>query len=127
MPTVEVRKNVMISFGGGADTFTCPINIDFIPDELIVRGITRWNGGSAQWLTVIATDLVQDRYLGFYNEAATDSSAIGATFTIGKQVKGTYTFQILEILTGVNQYSLKSLAGDVCIHLEFVKYKGKKY
>ncbi len=126
MPVIEEHKNVIISFGGGSDTFSCPINIDFVPDEVIVKGISSFIDNTSGVLTVIKTDLINEQFLGFYNDANTVSSVAGAVFTLKKPIRGTYTFKLLSITSGVNQYALIAGGADLCIHLDFVKYRPKE-
>lgn len=127
MPVIEEHKNVLISYSGTEDTFAVSINIDFVPDEVILKGITSYldNTGSGV-VSVIKTDLVNEKFLGFFNDANTVSSVNDAVFTLKKPIRGTYTFQILSIGAGVNNYALYTTGADLSIHLDFVKYKPKQ-
>lgn len=120
MADIEQRKNV--NFGhydaGGFSSFTQYINVSFVPDDMVVRGITWYTNGTSQAVRVLTSDLVTEGILGSFNESSQQSNAV-TYFKMNKPVQGTYTFNISDY-TGISK---QTLYGPINISLEFIKYK----
>lgn len=117
MPVVEARKNVFVTCNESVNTFDFPINLEFTPDEVIVRSIVVQ--ASASEFSIIKTNLVSEGTLCISSDNSYPS--IGGTFTLNKPINGYYTFKVTDA-TG----ALQVLAGPIVIQLEFVKYKQYK-
>lgn len=122
MPIVEQRKTIIVSavLGAGDSSFNSYLNVPFTPDEIIVRGISYWNGNANNGLRIMRSNLVFDRLLGFFNESQTPTNTEGY-FSNQHQINGNYLFEIL----GANGAALAT-PGSISVHLEFVKYKERK-
>ena len=68
---IEVNKNIVSSALGGSSSLTSNINVEFIPDVMIVRGILFSNGasGSSPGAYIISANLPpQNCILGSFSE-----------------------------------------------------------
>lgn len=132
---IEDRKNILIRYEN-IDTptsFTKTINnVDFIPDEMIVKNISfaaplsLLTGTSADHdfglgadpynrIVCIWTNLVNDYIATFTDNGNCKSNA---HYQIKKLVKGTYIFNLTDINNNPFDWN-----GDITIELEFVKYR----
>lgn len=123
---IEVRKNILIARElDDSSTFTATINIDFIPDEVIIKNIifTLEDPDAAQnWNTSIYTDLVSD-YIGSFSDAPSGNSVTpNLVFTLRRPINRLYNFSIQAVNAGGTMI-LYNRSGDLTLHLEFVKYK----
>jgi len=114
MPT---RQNVLIvrDLNTGGEWYE-NINIEFIPDEVIVRSIGYHNDKTETELGYISTNLVKDNRIGFYGDGLVSNSQ--QTFTLDKPVNGRYLFQLILADGTIDAAS----AGVLMISLEFIKY-----
>ncbi len=124
MRIVEVRKNILIRHKFNADLANAQwnesINIEFIPDEVIVRAISYSSQNDEAGVSLIWTDLVNDSYLGTYIDDAISNP--NQVFTIGRPVRGVYAFKGLFYSGNLDNVAL----GVIVISLEFIKYIGKQ-
>jgi hypothetical protein len=118
---VEVRKNVIVSTTfNTVSTFTATINnVEFIPDEVIIRGINYSPAINEVGITQLYTDMVSDVIGTFFQNFYIKPDL---TFTLRKPIAGLYTFTIRTVAG--NAYAGRN--GDIAIHLEFVKYGPEK-
>lgn len=120
MPRVTNRKNITIiqdQTGGSQPEFKRTINIEFVPDELIVRCIAYQNDSSEVNVGYIYSDLVRDNILGSVIDGKTFNNS-NQVFTIGEPVHGIYTFSCRQADGSFDD----AMAGVPMISLEFVKY-----
>jgi hypothetical protein len=121
MPEVEVRKVVLINNGGiNIPVFTQNINVDFIPDEMIVREVGYAFDGTQGLMQYVWSNIVDDNVIALIGDTRT-AHCPNTTFTVKKEIKGSYLFQIREY----NNNIIAALPGNLLIVLEFVKYKQK--
>ena len=82
------RQTVTLTFnlgGGDEKQKNWPLNLVFVPREVVVRQIT-WSGTAAPGITtLINTDLVRDRFLGSISGAADGSLAPASSFNLNEQ------------------------------------------
>ena len=119
MPEVELTKIISVS-SVADEVFRQTIDIDFIPDEMIVRSISYYNDGTEGTVGYIWTDLVDGNILGTYLDSITIHCP-GTRFIIKKPIRGVYTFQMRNLQNEINLL----IGGELLIILEFVKYKQK--
>ena len=114
MPT---RQNVLITHDltAGGEWYE-NINIEFTPDEVIVRSIGYHNDKTETELGYITTNMVKDNIIGFYGDGLVSNSQ--QTFTVNKPVNGAYLFQLRLVDGTIDGGS----AGVLMISLEFIKY-----
>ena len=125
MNTVEVRKNVIVTFNINlSGNFTYEINnVNFIPDEVSVKCINYSSNNVAVedgLLTRLYTDLVSDSIGTFYIYSYPNQHM---TFTLQKPVKGQYTLTLFDINGTVDNLR----QGQLAIHFEFIKYSKPVY
>lgn len=115
---VEVNKNIIISTAFNAvSSFNATIsNVNFIPDVVIIRGISYNPVANEVGITKIYSNLVSD-YIGSFFQNFFIKPDL--TFILKKPVLGTYTFQFQT----VDNVAEAGRVGDISIHLEFVKYR----
>lgn len=115
---IEVRKNIIISTTfNNVSSFTATINtVDFIPDEVVIKGINYSPVINEVGITQLYCDMVSDVIGTFFQNFYIKPDL---TFTLRKPIKGLYTFTIRTVLG--NAYNGRN--GDITIHLEFLKYK----
>lgn len=115
---VVARQTVLIgqNLGNDGPVWKQFINLDFVPDEMIVRSITYRYDGTEPNQGFIYTDLVKDSILGTYMDGSTNNPQ--SVFPMKKQVKGQFLFQAMSstsVLDGGD--------GVLFATLEFVKYQ----
>src|SRR4051794_21396034 len=93
------------------------MNVDFEPDEVIVKGINYNPVAAEPGVTLLYCDLVQDNIGSFFQDFYVKPDLV---FQLNKPVRGLYTFQIRDIAG-----TLHARTGDLGLHLSFVKYKAK--
>lgn len=113
---IEVRQNITIAAApNNTSAFSTLINkVNFIPDEVIVRGINYHPTAAEAGITMLYTDLVNDVIGSFFQDFYIKPDL---TFTLRKPITGQYNFQILDY-----SGALTPRAGRIFIHLEFLKY-----
>lgn len=129
---IEVRKNILISrLLNGKSEFSANIDIDFIPDEVIIKNIgfiLPDPGDPDNAITSIYSDLVSD-YIGSFSDVSSGNFITPhLVFTLRKPVRGIYRFFILSASSNGNNNDLEPYlrTGDFILHLEFVKYRTSK-
>src|SRR4051794_31965043 len=90
------------------------IKVNFIPDEVIVRGINYHSTAAEAGITMLYTDLVSDVIGSFFQDFYIKPDL---PFTLRKPIFGKYNFQIIDY-----SGALTPRAGRIFIHLEFLKY-----
>jgi hypothetical protein len=110
--------------------FDYGINLQFIPDEFIVREVNYNCNNGERGTFYVKTDLLKDgnnSTLCMFNFSRNDASNVyvnhvstpNSIFNLSNVTnKGTYNFQIFDSLDTNNPPTLN---GDLLIHLEFVK------
>ena len=110
--------NVFKDLNGTGGSFDITINIDFIPDMMIVKTIQYDNKIADEFgLTSVYTNIVNNQIASFVE---TTTSNPDTRFLIyNKPIRGTYNFKILDSTGLVNA----GRQGDLFMQLEFVKYR----
>ena len=125
---VENRKHIEVpfSFNNPATAsfrFTQSINIDFIPDEMVIRQIcSRAITATDTQTYSLSSDLVNGylcTFFTFSNSTGTIPSG-NIKFIINKPVRGIYNFVMT--LSQDNTVAIGANS-NVSIHMEFIKYK----
>ena len=118
---IEVRKNIVVSFPfNDESSFSQDINIDFIPDEVIVKLVQYDTADDQVTVSGIYSDLVSDFLASFIWKSSIIPTNL--TFTLRKPIRGKYNFQLLE-KNNANNLVESNVTGQLWIHLEFVKYR----
>lgn len=106
------------NLNGTGGQFNYTINIDFIPDMMIVKTIQYAVGvGGELGITSVYTNLVNNQIASFVDD--TTSNPHTRFLTYNRPVRGEYNFQIRDITGQINP----GRAGDLFLELEFVKYR----
>jgi hypothetical protein len=121
---IEVNQNVTISTVlNNVSSWISPINVNFIPDVVIVRSILFSGGidGTAPGAYIVSSNLCTQNngILGSFTENFVTISQI--SYILKNPINGTHTFQILDTVKNLAQ-----ITGDICINLDFIKYKEVK-
>jgi uncharacterized protein (DUF2164 family) len=119
---VEKRYNYVVrSTLGATGNFSQTINCNFIPDEMIVRGISYYNNGAEASISYVSQNITP---LNDIISAIGDGLVLSlqSAYTLNKPVNGLYIFTIID----VNGNIVITRAGILTIVLEFVKYKDQK-
>lgn len=113
---IEVRQNIIITAAlNNASSFSFLINkVNFIPDEVIVRGINYHPTAPETGITMLYTDLVSDVIGSFFQDFYIKPDL---TFTLRKRIFGLFNFQIIDYSGAIT-----ARTGRIFIHLEFLKY-----
>ena len=115
--STAVSKTVLVysNLGGlTTPTFTSKINLNFVPDELIVRQLAYRAFNAETDVYLLYSDLVSG-YLGTFIDAS--SASPQTTFPLTNFSNNTYTFSV-QTAPGV---SAEDAAGILCVVLEFIK------
>ena len=116
--TVAARQTVLVAQNLGADgpEWYQFLNVEFIPDEVIVRSISYRYDGTEPNQGFLTTNLIKDSIIGTYMDGVTHNP--NSVFPVKRQVKGQFLFQARSSSTLLD-------AGDGVLFaiLEFVKYQ----
>ncbi len=125
------RQTVSLSFDWKTSkTYDKAINIQFNPDEVIVRSLAYSTEGDGDYTPVqVQTNMINDTVLCIYNQIqnniAANSRSVdlalspGNIFTITKPMNGTFSFKLFK-WDGITVNTLSN--GILQIMLEFVKH-----
>ena len=98
-------------------TFTKNLNLEFIPDEMIVKGMHFFKDGTNNTVFTLSSNLVDYNIMCSFIETDIYSN-FNNVFQINKPVNGLYDFTINMVDTGSIVYN-----GSIAITLEFIQYK----
>lgn len=120
-----IRKTVLInlSFAASSSQNFSIYTVQFIPDEMIIRGVSIYDNISASPAFILQSSLVNFDNLFSMPTVGSDGFVIStffplnAKFTIKKPVTGNYLFNALNL-----DGTVGSLNGTYVIQAEFVKY-----
>jgi hypothetical protein len=113
--TISFFEN--IPFFAPTGEFTLPININFIPDVVIVKSLMYEAAAAENVMTVLWSDLIND-ILGSFTDARLFNTE--TMFILYKKpIRGTYKFEIRDSAGTVNN----GRQGDLFFQLQFVKYR----
>mgnify|MGYP007051726806 CR=1 FL=1 len=118
MAKVAARQTVLVgqNLGTNGPEWRQYINLEFIPDEMIVRSICYRYDGTELYQGFIFTDLVKDSIIGTYADGLINNP--NSVFTMKKQVKGQFLFKMMTSLSNLDQGD-----GTMLAILEFIKYE----
>ena len=117
MSNIAERQNVLIYRTlVNPNVWDEQINIDFIPDDVIVRSIMYYSNGADPGVSFIRTNLVKDNIIGSIDDPSVQNPQ--QHFTVNKPIKGAYNFQIVN-----TNGTIGNRVGQLHIALEFVRYK----
>jgi hypothetical protein len=121
---VEVNKTIIVTTlldGKTSGSFTSYINVEFIPDVVIVKNIICGpiTEGADGGPSILSSDLADSKQLGIFMNS--EAVYVNTMFILKKKVAGTYTFNwnTVDPNSNLNECSL-------AIQLDFVKYKEVK-
>lgn len=118
MQKVIARKNVFVKilFVNGTSDYNYDINIDFEPDEMIVKSVNYINDGTEALVDYVYSSLITDIICSIVDTKDTYNPF--TSWSIKKPVKGIYRFSLID----VNNAAVSDRQGILSLHLEFVKY-----
>jgi len=110
-------KNVIIAhdFKNGYE-FKKDINVQFVPDELVVKQIVYRHDGGETGIGKLNSDLIRGGTLCFFMDGS--SQILNCSYSLGIPIDGTYTFTALEL---DNKPSVGSV-GQLGLILQFIKH-----
>lgn len=134
MPEIDIRQNIMVAIDFSVlptSTFSFPVNVEFVPDEMVVRQITFGGDNTRTGIFFVYTNMIGN-YIGSFYDSSTCAPMI--TYQLGKPVGSNIKFDIHNNINynGNNPVPMVNLVGPVpavinsgilSIHLEFIKYK----
>lgn len=96
-------------------------NIDFIPDEVILRTISVINADNNNESFIITSNLINGNAIGCcsVHSAETATTNPQSVFPLGRQINGDYSFTLLD--GNGNVATMNSMIITLC--LEFVEYR----
>jgi len=121
------RKTVIITINTSSPTYINNTisqridNINFIPDEVILRTISVANLDNDNEVFIISSNLVNNNVMGVccVHSSETTVSNPQSVFPLGRQINGNYTFTLLD--SSGNITNLNNMIVSLC--LEFVEYR----
>jgi len=118
MSNIAERQNVLIYRTlANPNEWNEQINIDFIPDDVIVRSIMYLGPAVPEpGVSFVRTNLVKDNIIGSFDDSSVHNPQ--QYFTVNKPIKGAFNFKIVN-----NDGTIGNRTGQLHIALEFVRYK----
>jgi len=125
---VETHKTVFLNnkFDNNQKSFEKNINVEFIPDEIIVKYITVKNDNivAEKGVYMLKTNLVRDEILISFPCRTTFTSSVDIPFKNYDRINGTYSFTLNKIdYSGIA--NLANMDLSLSLVLMFVKYKSE--
>jgi hypothetical protein len=127
MPVVALRKNIFITKSAlNTRSWSQEINIDFVPDVMIVKGFAYQDNGTTTTFYVLRSSLVDYNTMltfvrGDPNDGITPHyTPTDIVFDMKKPVRGNYTFEFLDVSGDPATINI-----NFALHLEFVRYNIK--
>jgi len=123
MPQIESYKTVVISGHYGNNVI--PINIEFEPDEVIVKTLSAFNGDTGNpnsGMLLLRTDLCKDSILAHIPLNEVTYQVINTPFLLRKPVNDVYFFSLTDI-TGALPEDIATFDFQLALTLQFIKYK----
>ena len=115
-----IRRNIIMNIDLAttpATSFTYNFdNINFIPDELIVKSLI-FRDIASNGTYVITSDLTDWQPLAYFSDNSVELLEINLIYPLGREIKGTYTFNI-----SAADSAHENTDGYLAIFLEFIKY-----
>jgi hypothetical protein len=125
---IAERKNVLVMFDSTTTTvtsFNFEININFQPDEVILKNLVFSNsaGGTSDviWLESNLIDSIYP-FIAMQN-ASVISIYTNVVYPIYKPIQGYYQFDWLTSITDSSKYKPISIQGQISLLFEFIKYE----
>lgn len=119
---IAERKCVMVYYDGGSgvNTFNFVIDINFLPDEMVVRQISYYDnsGGATNNVLMVTSDLTDFQPMFTIIDSTTFSTVLENRFPIYQQVRGIHTFNFLSI----DRINFTSQC-QIAFLLEFIRYE----
>lgn len=109
--------NVFVNLGATAGIFNQTIDINFIPDMMILKTVQYDAAVPENGVTTIYTNIVNNQICSFVDGVTSNPETRFLIYN--KPVRGTYNFKVLDSTGLVNA----ARAGTLYIQLEFVKYR----
>ena len=126
---IDIYKTVTVSghMGNNTNSFTSNINIEFIPDEIILKYVAKYDNDNAagDLLNVIYTDLIDNNIIFSYPNSTALYEMCNTPFRNFKQIQGLYTFKVTQI-NGALPANYAAFDTTISMTLLFVKYKPQK-
>lgn len=137
MSDIERRKNITVTVNvtnSNTGSFNIPY-IDFVPDEVIIKGYTIQDFGSlpvlGSYIIVLRSDICKDDMFTFITQLNSGGNIVYNNYGFNmcniplelatKSFPGTFSYYMYNVLDG--SAARNTLLMEII--LEFVKYKGK--
>ena len=125
---IEIYKTITVSgnIGNNANTFSAYINVEFIPDEIILKYVAKYDDDQAasDLLDIISSDLIDNQVIFSYPSSMALYEMCNTPFRNQKPIQGLYTFTITQI-DGSLPSNFASFNSFYSFTFLFVKYKHK--
>ena len=116
--TITVTKVIPINTA----TFTADINIDFIPDEIVLKNVSFFTGTSYDRSFMLTSSLIgDDQILATLPKSSSFHESYNIPFkNSGRPIQGNYTFEIREF---TKELFIKASVSYLSFTLVFIKWK----
>lgn len=130
IPEIEVVKTTTIYgyLNNNETSFNYDIYVDFIPDEIILKYISRYDEaenaapGTSDAMILIRSTLIDNEVLASIPRCAAFHESYNIPFQAKKSIRGTYSFDITSV-TGTLPINVAAFDTYIACTLLFVKYK----
>ena len=110
------RKNIFLSTTlNNTGRFTKTINIDFVPDEVILKHVLYALDNTEEKGVKLYSTLVNDIMCSFVDSS---SKSMNARFSLNRSIRGDFQFSVYN----ADDTLATDRNGSLFLHLEFVKY-----
>ena len=118
MPQIAANKVIHVgAILNNASSFNANIVVDFVPDEVVIKGISFNPAAPDPGITYLYSNLVNDNIGSFFENFYIKPDL---TFKLQTPVRGLYKFEIRDV---ANVHIPRT--GDIIVRMDFVKYKEK--
>jgi hypothetical protein len=132
IPDIEYIKTVTIAgqflyTNTIITSFTANIDVEFVPDEIILRRTVLYNlsQGTGDTCCFVKSSLIDNHVLYSYVDVAAASDYTNTHFRNFKPIQGLYTFDV-STFSGNTISNINAINVTVAFTFEFIKYHPKK-
>lgn len=117
--------DVLLTYGNNVSSLSYEINLDFIPDEMILKNVSKFdnnNGVTSDQMILFKTDLVNAPVFCHFPKTSSFHETYDIPFKMNKPIRGNYRFYFTK-MNGDDPNNITTFDTKMAFTLLFLKYK----